>query len=243
MTSVSTNDLSFFNNGKLHRQDSLHFISSTIDVSSCWLSQLLAARVKSDNPVTLVTFTNRGLIHEKGLKKYNIEPSTVQKSQFQIVDLSDKLVTTKGKFERIDVDTLMKYIKSSISIQQNPVIILENPEIMLSFGTNALELVNFIHQLEQLNTQSLFVSSNNDPELINDGTPIAEEMRLFATQIIHKSSLYISLRPFETGRADDVTGVLRVSPGPRVVEDAPSTVTEAEYLYLVSHDSVKLYNR
>jgi elongator complex protein 6 len=87
----------------------------------------------------------------------------------------------------------------------------------------------------------LFVFCNCDEPLVMNSSPIAEQQSNFLTQTMHNASLIISLRPFETGRADDVTGIMRITRGPRLMDDVQ--VVENEYLYLVSGETVKLFYR
>lgn len=254
-------DLQFFNNGRISLPfeksgKSLNLVTSTLEVSPLWLVDVLANRIKEENPdsqTILVTFQNKTSLHEKGLRRQGTDLSIVKKASFTFMDLSQDLYTAQSTdFKHTTLETLLQKINSAIrktSEDQDikpspPNIILENPDILLSSGNfTGLELAKFIYNIQK-SAGCVYLFCNADEPLIDVDSPLGEEQSTFLTQVGHQSALAVSLRPLNTGRADDVTGVIRVSQGPRVVSGG-FEATEGEYLYLVSGDNnnVKLFYR
>jgi elongator complex protein 6 len=245
MAQVAIRDLQFFSDGGLcGGSKSLNLVTSNIDVSPLWLVDVVASRSRterSEAQTLLITFQNRTNLHERGLKRHGSDMSIIKKQELSVLDLSQDLFTPRPTgFQPTSLDQLLTKIKSAI-VSTGPTIILEHPEFLLSSGScSALDLAKFIHNVHSF-SDCLYLFCNSDEPLIEVDTTLGEEYSTFLTQIAHQSSIIVSLRPLNTGRADDVTGVLRISNGPRVI--LSHQVTEAEYLYLVSGDTVKLFYR
>ncbi|ANB12395.1 Elongator subunit ELP6 [Sugiyamaella lignohabitans] len=257
---LSVRDLAFFEDGSIELSSGegsdLCLVTSSLEVAPTWLVDTVCGRHVSNktSPTVLITFTERSNIHIKGIKRYSgSDVSHVPKSVFSIVDLSSSLFangskTSGDKFVPTNLDSLVEIVAKSITTsrgaqdgsQLKPLIIIEEPDVLLATGLYTWDQVSrFIYDLRQLSSQT-FVFANADEPLIQPVSPIGENQVKFLTQLIHTSSLLISLRPFETGRADDVTGIFRITRGPRVNET--KVVVENEYLYHVS-DTVKLMYR
>jgi hypothetical protein len=249
MAQFSVNDLAFYEDGTVYNgSGSSVLVTNTIDVASIWLMHALCARIKSNSQIILVTFRESSL-HLKGLKRYGIELSIVPGSRCCLIDLSKQLYKVKGStFDHMNVDVIKRQIKSAIAPSSKPVIFIENPDYLLASGMyTTTEILELMYDLQPLLSQ-LFIFCNTDEPLLSAASfntnqimsPLANEQTFLLTQLIHQSSLVVSLRPFETGRADDVTGVLRVSRGPRKVSG--SKIVEKEHLYLVNNDNVKMFH-
>lgn len=245
MAQVAIRDLQFFSNGGLcGGSKSLNLVTSSIDVSPLWLVDVVTSRSRTERPeaqTLLITFQNRTSLHERGLKRHGSDLSVIKKQELSILDLSQDLFTPKPTgFQPAGLDQILTKIKSTIDSKE-PTIILEHPEFLFSSGScSALDLAKFVHNVHSI-SGCLYLFCNSDEPLIDIDTPLGGEYATFLTQVAHQSSMIVSLRPLNTGRADDVTGVLRTSKGPRII--LSHHVTEAEYLYLVSGDAVKLFYR
>lgn len=74
-------------------------------------------------------------------------------------------------------------------------------------------------------------------------TSLEKEHAAFAVSLAHDSTLVISVRMLDTGAARDVSGVLRITPGPRN-DGVDSVVEERELLYFVAGDGgVRVFER
>lgn len=245
MAQIAIKDLQFFSDGGIcGGSKGLNLVTSNIDVSPLWLVDVVASRGRMERPgaqTLLITFQNRTNLHKRGLKRQGSDMSIIKEQELSILDLSqDLFVQNPTGFQSTSLDRILTKIKSTIA-STGPTIMLEHPEILLSSGTySALDFAKFIHNVHSI-SGCLYLFCNSDEPLIDIDTPLGEEYATFLTQVAHQSSLIVSLRPLNTGRADDVTGVLRISNGPRVCQT--HKVTEAEYLYLVSGDTVKLFYR
>lgn len=130
-------------------------------------------------------------------------------------------------------------------IPENPssVVILEMPEILLSlfdgFTSDDLhrKLINPLRR-----RCGLLIMITNLNGFVLDGKDATEFSR-FLTSSYFKSIAVLSLRPLDTGRANDVTGSLRITRGGSSANCISSHVLENEYLYLNQKESTRLFYR
>ncbi|GMG22183.1 unnamed protein product [Ambrosiozyma monospora] len=133
---------------------------------------------------------------------------------------------------------------------------LENPELVLYLqdqspshqqreATN--ELLSKLTQLNQL--ANVFIVSSSDKQLLDWSSELNNDLSLihsdFLLKLVHKSDLIVQLKALTTGRADDVTGELKVSRG---CLDLTSSIgvdaSEKEYIYLANKEgAIKLFYR
>lgn len=73
----------------------------------------------------------------------------------------------------------------------------------------------------------------------NPGNIYETKQTAFVLGLAHRATALISIRPLMTGRADDVTGTLTVSRGPKSSSD--TQVLTDSYQYHVSGDNVKVF--
>lgn len=78
-------------------------------------------------------------------------------------------------------------------------------------------------------------------------TPLEADHAAFLLSTVHQADFTISLRLLDSGTARDVSGVLRITIGDRVVEDDQDIrkrIEEKELLYFVGGDGgVKVFER
>uniref|UniRef100_A0A060T8W4 ARAD1D06094p n=1 Tax=Blastobotrys adeninivorans TaxID=409370 RepID=A0A060T8W4_BLAAD len=230
-----------------HQPKGLTLITSTIDLSPLWLVDLIAS--KSGEQTLLVTFRNTRALHEKGLKRLGIDINSSKR--VSILDISDQLFPiSQGQFTTASLDSITKSITNTIEKcygnghAGEVTVILEYPDVLLSSAAHkGLEAAKVIGQIQRACGGGLYVSCNGDEPLIglDESSSLAHEQSTFLAQLVHQCNSCISLRPLSTGRAHDVTGIFRITRGPRVV--STQSVSDAEYLYFVSGDSVKFFYR
>ncbi|GME97741.1 unnamed protein product [Ambrosiozyma monospora] len=133
---------------------------------------------------------------------------------------------------------------------------LENPELVLylqdqSQNYQQREAINeLLSRLTLLNQHAnVFIVSGSDKQLLDWSSELNNDLGLihsdFLLKLVHKSDLIVRLKALTTGRADDVTGELKVSRG---CLDLRSSIgvdaSEKEYIYLANKEgAIKLFYR
>lgn len=244
-------DLSLFVDNSIVAQDILCLVTHTQGTSPSWLVDVLVenglygtCNINHDKQrrvlkgkVVLVSFLHNEAFYD--LKRLGIELSGVK--HFQFVDLFTDL------FVKVSDGVSLSKVFTQIAqqIQEDTTLIVEGIEFLLSASQiTSTQLLNVITKLQKV-ASSVFIVSTADKELIDVKVhnPMLPEVKTadFLLRLIHRANIVLSLRPLETGKANDVTGTLTISRGalPSVVE-----VLEKEYLFLVSKDQqVKLFFR
>ncbi len=227
-------------------------------------------------PIIIISFINDFNYFKKNLIKFGIDLDKLN-GKIIIIDCLTNLFMKidndgirgngiqnnykPGPFQ--DIDDLFKQLytiiskltpTSSNSNNNKPAIILEAPDILLSSNLfNSKQLLKLMFSLQKVSS-SLYVSLNIDEELIDidkhpEQTSIEFQQYDFLVHMIHRASLIIGLKPLETGRAKDVTGILRISRGtvPLSIDENDEKINEIqerEYFYLVNGDAqVQLFFR
>lgn len=220
-------------------------MTNTNEVASTWLVELIVSKILQQDPslkVLVVQFFNRTVLHERGIKKYGVDVESPKKTgQLELLDLSQALFKTEASgFKPCDLTQLYGKIKAGIKDVDRTVVLWENFDTLVMARYPLDSVLQLLHQLQTLSS-AIYVFLNSDFPLVTPGTPLADQYITLLGALFAKSSLVVSLRPLETGRADDVTGVLRITRGPRKTHDFK--VIENEYLYFVTTDNVKIIHR
>ena len=113
-----------------------------------------------------------------------------------------------------------------------------------------LDLREVQHSLHELPTwadniqkthATILALAADEPLIHPQTTTLEREHAALILSLAHEAELVMSLRMLDTGRANDVSGVIRITPGGSHSE---SDVEEHEYLYLVGGDgAVKVFAR
>lgn len=239
MTTLPLKDLAVIQNSGLEIPErALAVCTCTRDVSANWLINLVASQVseQSGRKVLLVSFIDSSAAHLRGLKRLGFDAAT-DPSKFEILNLSSKLFDTS--LQPTSVNILTKHILAKLGDKST--VILECPDFLLASGQNewshVAEMVTAVRQA----AHSVYLFCNADMTLISGETPLSQSQYQFLVQLTYTASVVLSLRSLDTGRAEDVTGVLRIARGPKAKADL--NILESEYLYLVQDNTVKLFYR
>ncbi|CAN6652919.1 elongator complex protein 6 [Trichomonascus vanleenenianus] len=238
---IAFKDVQFFSDGSIFQPGFCHVVTSTIDVSPVWLSQYICGRLSKDfdGPVCLVTFQDHNELHKKGLKRVGLDLAIVPAHEFQLVDLSGSLVTTRGA---ATLEQLVSLLQKNVPA--NAALVIESLDFLGPIcGLSAEDLSQLAFSLQKM-SRGVYMMCNADEPLIMDteDSDLADNQANFIVSLLYQSTVSLTLRPLETGRADDVTGVLTVATGARVPLEGV-TVVEGEYMYLVTNDSTKIFYR
>ncbi|AAS54153.1 AGL338Wp [Eremothecium gossypii ATCC 10895] len=188
--------------------------------------------------VTVASFMHDAAHYQNVFSKLKLPSQAVR-----IVDVFTDLVKQNiGKPGAAVLERLLE----SIPDQRNGGIIIEQPEVLLSlFRLTSDELhLNFINPLMKKCAVLVVVTSVDgfDGGDYERASKDAIEFMRFPTAAFHKSIAVLSLRPLDTGRAKDVTGILQVTQGGSL-EESDVHVVENEYLFHVQKESIKLFYR
>lgn len=234
-----------YNNG-LHNMitiTSSRFTSPTWLINSLVESQVLGkpyslnadrGSTETENrPVTVASFA-----HEKQHFTNALGKLKVDSRQYKVVDLvTDMVIKMAGKSRSKIYAEILEQFPS----RQPSVILLEQPELLLALldGATSDEVHSKLIKPLMRRCSILIVATNiytDDDDVTED----AHQFRRFTVSCFYKSMAVMSLRPLETGRAADVTGLLRISRGGAPCEIA---VQENEYLYLNQKEATRLFYR
>jgi elongator complex protein 6 len=242
--SFAVKDLALFDNHNVIPDSGgvLTAITHRVPTSPVWFIDSIVQKVLHEGGTAIVaTFVHRKSVHLKGIKR----GSDVDTTRLRILDLSDKLFSreTNGGFRTAPGDILLGEIaKAMPETNEKCIVVIEGLDIVVGSGMwDALTARSFVIDVGRAASAGTFVTCHVDSEFVHSESLISEEHLNFATSLLHLAACVIDLAPLSTGRAHDVTGVLRVSRGPRISSD-DSQVSEGEYLYHVG-DSIKLFYR
>lgn len=135
-----------------------------------------------------------------------------------------------------------------------PVVVIDGIDFVLASQQPSVSVLSLQNTLATLRTksQSLVVTCSADGPLLHnhDGvsastTPLEADHALFVTSMAHQCQWLFQLRGLDTGTAEDVSGVVRVSQGGgEGSEGKDEELVDAEWLYQVKGDgSVKVWGR
>lgn len=192
--------------------------------SECFLSPQAPLKPNTPSPVILLSFTNTLQTYSKYTHKY----ITQNKDFFTFISfLTDTSIPLESWNQK--VVNQLSTLKSS-----KPIVIIENPELLLSIVPNMTtsKLLSQLHSIQKLSALYIVTSTSN--------TPISSQS-LFLPSLLHHSSMIVSLTSLTTGRADDISGILSISSGPKHLVSNDSKIADLQYSYLVTTSGVKLY--
>ena len=195
--------------------------------NECYLSPQSLNRRKSALPTFLYSFSDTEVTYSKYFHKY----VTKNRNMFTFKSFLSE--------DSISLDSWNKFIheqlkKSALSFGSPPVVILENPELLLSIVPE-MTVCKLLSQIMAIQQESVLYIVTCSSIL---GAP------QFLPALLHRSSLLVSLTPLTTGRADDISGILSISPGPVHSNDKLKdsfSIADRQYSYLVTTNAVKLY--
>lgn len=191
---------------------------------------------RSGSPITIASFIHNTQSYTEALSKLNL-----RSDGYRMVDLLTDFVIkniTKPRSKVIS-DLLDIFPEDSTSV-----VILEQPEILLTLldGLTSDELHRkFIIPLMQ--KCGLLIIASNVSYRPSGVTRDEIELSRFVLGCIYKSIAVLSLKPLDTGRALDVTGLFRITRGGASSSHLSCQVVENEYLYLSQKENQKLFYR
>lgn len=232
-------------------------------VGSCYINNKTTGSLSTgssynirSNPrsnVIFGSFMNNAQFYNKNLVKFMKMDitNTARNNCFKFVDLMDYTINnhTESVSEIFKpIHEQIKLLKSNSSHNNDTHkkinIIIEAPEILLQVkeDASAIDLIRELHLLQKLGNVILSISS--DEPLIDYSefeSDVSTKHAVLLSSLIHKSNLLISLRPLSTGRADDITGELKIHKACVGLEDGLEII-EKSYLYNINKEStVKLF--
>lgn len=223
-------------------------INSLIETSLIGSASLVNTdlkRVQNRSKVSVISFVHNKEQYIQNCKK-NIDLEHNDKN-FKFIDYFTGLFTELIKNPENPIKDISNMF--DIEIDQDGVVFLENPEILL-YGTNITsdELLFNIIKLNK-KCKQLFVISSKEEHVIKDESLLSTDPSFkasdFLIKLFHRSQLNISLQPLNTGRAKDITGSLTISKGTIPYYNLPNLkINEREYVYYLTKDfQIKLYYR
>lgn len=259
MSNVQKQDLVIFSDNSVISQElcsgnshDLITITSSPATSSFWLlTALIETRIagapfslnsasaviqKTTSPVTIASFIHNSKYYTDALNRLKIG-----QEKYHVVDLLTNFVVENITKPRAKV---LSDLLETFSQDSSSVIILEQPEVLLTLldGLSSDELHRkFIIPL--IKKCGLLIISTNTDYSAGGATKDAVEMSRFVMQCFYKSIAVLSLKPLDTGRATDVTGLFRITRGGAPDAHLSCHIVENEYLYLNQKESTKLFYR
>ncbi|ODQ80873.1 hypothetical protein BABINDRAFT_161066 [Babjeviella inositovora NRRL Y-12698] len=216
--------------------------------------------------VVVVSFMNDLAHWSKNLKKCNNLDVTPSSPNFTFLDcftnLFSKFITAPTSAQSIEAqvqelfaDVTQKIVTAvrAKPAHQRLIVVVENLEFLIAATClRANQLLCQVSALQNI-ASHLYVVTQLAPEAIDVSTVASSahnpvyKATDFLVKMIYRAHLVLQVQPLATGRADDVTGVLRIVRGGLSEEMRLVTglnVVEKEYLYLVNKDgNAKLFFR
>ncbi|KAL0938016.1 uncharacterized protein CTRU02_207747 [Colletotrichum truncatum] len=125
------------------------------------------------------------------------------------------------------------------------ILIIDQPDLLLAASgeeLTGLALKNVLLDSQEKVHASVITTAADEPLVAAQATTLEKEHAAFVLGLAHAAETVISLRLLDTGTANDVSGVLRITAGGN--SDEQRTVEETELLYFVGSDgSVKVFGR
>lgn len=181
------------------------------------------------------------------------QPQAQQPNSHQPIYLKDASTSST----HTHLTTLLSSLQSSHPNRKIH-LILDSPTLLLSTTSSpsASALSSLLLSLRSLATTSTLITQADSPflsaalpDVSHHSTPLEAAHAAFVVQQAHLSKWVLSLRPLDTGKARDVSGVIRVCRGGAWDEDEEEEVEkeqskELEALYFVQNDGgVKVFER
>lgn len=169
----------------------------------------------------------------------------------------------------LQVKTLAEATAGSASQEASTIVIVDAPDVLLGTtagaprNTTAFQVLELCLGLRALpNVHSLVTALSGDQPFLHHSlspTPLEDEHKTCLITMAHQARLVLQLRPLGTGRAKDVSGVIRASQGgaweaieeETVAAEDPITssvghgiATEREWLYYIAgNGEAKVWGR
>ncbi|AET40387.1 Elongator subunit ELP6 Ecym_5652 [Eremothecium cymbalariae DBVPG len=251
---------------QLFKNDAHHMILLThrIGTSPSWLINVLVESIIHGIPLSLNNALNSHLlqdslsasdqlcsspliiasfIHDSNFFSYSFNRSKLPLNSYKVLDFcTDFVLENLGKPLQSVLDSLL----AKVPQKMGSVIILEQAELLMSlFRISSDELhAKFISPLMKKCSLLILVTSvegfdNDNDEYYNND---AIEFTRFPIAAFHKSIAVFNLKPLDTGRARDVTGIFRITRGGNSQIDEVHVI-ENEYLFHVQKETTKLFYR
>ncbi|SCU98733.1 LAMI_0F16028g1_1 [Lachancea mirantina] len=193
-----------------------------------------------EKAISVASFYHDADYFTSAFAKLKLDPS-----RYRVLDF---LTNFAVRSDEKSSDQLLQEIIDAVGQSGTDTVILEQPELLmplLDLGSDELHF-KLISPLAR-KVSLLIIVMNTEGYEHNDIAEYqrrdATELTRFAMACFHKSTAVLGLKPLESGRADDVTGILRVSRGPALAKSFPVHVVENEYLFLTKKGSTKLFYR
>ncbi|ODV97863.1 hypothetical protein PACTADRAFT_185831 [Pachysolen tannophilus NRRL Y-2460] len=204
------------------------------------------SNIKSRSKVLLVSFSQDYKFYDKFFRKINVSNSN---HNFKFLDL-----LTSTMYDDGEGDEILKKIETTIEKEfrndySDLNVIIENPEYLLHttpLTTNMLLI--FLNKLHLNYANNLIVISSSDKNLLDfhaqEESSIEFKHTEFLTKFLFRSNLIMNIKPLDTGRANDVTGLLSINKGLVGYQTDEIEIVEKEYLFFVAKEgNVRLFFR
>lgn len=222
------NDFGVFSGEELVESGTFGVVTCTNETNGSWLLIQFLKRLSRHSKVLLVSCINDRDFYVQSLKRQGVNASA--NPNINVVSVLGEKPDFKRLLDATTPDTI---------------VILENIDLWVAGGlVDVQEVAKFVTQM-QLGSKSVLCLLQADFPLIDPNEPsmLTTNHTNLGVQLLHQAHYVLTLRPLPTGRADDVTGRLRVSRGPKSCFLEGVTVDEREYLYFIKGDQVKISQR
>lgn len=191
------------------------------ETNECYLSPQAPTLRKIANTTYVYSFTNPEHLYNRYFNRYLTKNRELLKFTSFLSDFTSNL-------ENWDTYILNQIKENTL---QRPIVIIEHPELLISIipGMTINKLISKLTEFQKFSTLYIVTS-----------TSLTKSYQTLLPSLLHRSSLIISLTSLSTGRADDISGILSVSSGPKFMSSNPK-ISDRQYSYYVSTNSVKLY--
>lgn len=269
MSNVQRQDLTIFNDQSVLSKSlfteglsHLLFVTHRLGTSPSWLINAITESYIYGIPFSLnesdTSAANRkavctrplviaSFIHESAYFTSSLNKLKIDSSQYRILDF---LTDFALKYTGNPKEKVLTELINCLSKQSGRILILEQPELLiplLNITSDELHL-NFINPLMKMFSVVVLVSSVEGYENTNADSGEYQkkdmiDMIRYTHSCFHKSIVLLALKPLDTGRANDITGTLRITKGGASPSRLPVHVVENEFLFHSQRDSTKLFYR
>lgn len=130
---------------------------------------------------------------------------------------------------------------------RHTLLVLDGLDLLLAATACRVQgILDMIYGLREMTDHIIITSHADGPLLHANNTPLESSHSALTMSLAHSASLMMSVKELDTGGAEDVTGVLRITTGGDYIEDrreGEATVGK-ELLYFVAVDgSAKVFER
>ncbi|KAI5848099.1 hypothetical protein BZA05DRAFT_404433 [Tricharina praecox] len=223
---------------QLTSPSSLSLITSILGASGSWYTQSLISHLllrPTSTTVVHISFLHDATFHRKALPR--------EDARYVFVDgLTGLFRPKKGvlgvKGWAEEVRHRIEDVVESIGgeAKGRVILVLESPDVLLAAGgVGAMELVAEILEWHQLVFATAILVNADSALVSRNACRLEKENAAFVTTLAHQATNVTSLRMLDTGMANDVSGVLRVT--------GAGAGGEREVLYHIKDSSAEVFNR